>query len=186
MAEPSSPLPGERDFRAPFDMPAQQATVIYIIAVIGLVLVLWGALPDWSPPAIALNIAFLAAVAVPYLLHIRGYEIGESALKAGLLLGGPSLPLREITGLGLLSEEDERALHPKGLIRFGIFGYRGRLRLGEGNARIAANRLTGLVRIETQNGDWLLGPEDPEGFLRLLESVIAGLNPAGAAPEDVQ
>lgn len=171
MTEPTGAFQPIREFRVPFDARAQQSTVLYVFLLLLSGFAIWTQFQHGSLLQQFIAILFVIALLIPYLLHTRSYEFTSDRLRCKRWLAGVSVEISAIRGWSRVPEEEVEEIDLPLVRRMGIFGYTGQAKVGQIPVRILANSLRALVRIHADTGDLLLGPDDPDEFIRTLETV---------------
>lgn len=161
-------------YASPWDRRLKLSTALFVLVAGGLAA--WIASMEAGdaeamPAPLALVPVLLAAIgALAWALAPRGFSVQAGRVRVERLLLPVEIPLREIRAVEALPDG---ALG--GSVRVwgagGVFGYYGRFwsrRLGR--YRLYATRTTGLVRLGTAEGSWVLSPEPA---VRFVEEVLA-------------
>lgn len=154
--------------------------LLFLLPVAAAALVLYAPsracmnLPPRFGPAIVVLVALAAALSAWLArgLAPRGYAVNDVELVIDRKLRPITLPLREIAGVSLLPDGALR-----GSLRLmgtsGFYGYYGLFwKRGVGRYRAYQTRLTAVVGVRTAAGLYTLTPDDPEDFIRTLNSLL--------------
>ena len=165
-----------REYRAPFDQPAQIATLLVLIVALGSALALNALLPEgrMEVPGKVYFALVILAVVIGWGLAVRSYEIGSKWLFVRSFLGYKKIGLKDIRATRyiptLVHSEIEKSHGFSG-----IFGYWGLHRADgiDGVFRMRCNRIAPAILIETQRVNYLISPDDARGFFDELDKRLA-------------
>jgi Bacterial PH domain len=171
-------------YAAPWDRKLKLSTTLFVLVLAGvggwILSQGTGPEPEALPgplPAVPIVVGAIAVLA--WALAPRGFSVESGRIRVERLLWPIEIPLREVRSAEVLSDGALGAT-----VRLmgagGAFGYYGRFwsrRLG--HYRLYATRLSGLVRLVTPRGTFVLSP-DPAG--RFVEEVLARAPSARPAP----
>jgi len=165
------------EYGAPFDQPAQIATIIASIAMLGSAMAVSAVLPDGDLNIIA-KVYFalmILLVVVGWGSSIRSYEIGEKGFVIKSLFGRTWIRYEDILSTDFIPRLSHNEIVSRcGL--FGIFGYRGAYRsdkIGD-RFKLMCNRIEPAIIIETSQKTFLISPENARGFFEDLTKKIEG------------
>lgn len=165
-----------REYRAPFDQPAQIATLLVLMVALGSAMALNALLPEgrMDVPGKIYFALMILAVVIGWGLAVRSYEIGSKWLFIRSFLGYKKIGLKDIRAARyvptLVHSEIEKS---HGLS--GMFGYFGSHRADgiDGLFRMRCNRIAPAILIETQRANYLISPDDTREFLNELNERLA-------------
>ena len=162
-------------YAAPWDRKLKLSTGLFVLLLAGvggwIVSQGMGPEPEALPgPLLAVPVLLAAIVLLAWALAPRGFSVEIGRVRVERRLWPIEIPLREVRSAEALSDDALRG-SARVLGAGGAFGYYGRFwsrRLG--HYRLYATRFSGLVRLVTSRGTFVLSP-DPAG--RFVEEVLA-------------
>jgi hypothetical protein len=164
---------------------SRKIAAFYVLIIISIaILILVFSYLAFSIPAAELSIAssVLIPIEVVFLLLLRSlyhtrYTLvdGDLVIKTTRLVALTTkekrIPIREV-------ETIQRTLIPFGFRLFGASFYGGHYYIpGLGRAFVAMTNFNDGVLIRTKEGNYIITPRDPDGFIRLVKERLEGLNP---------
>ena len=172
-------------YAAPWDRKLKLSTGLFLLVAAGLAA--WTAGRDFGPegplPApVRLVPVLLGAIALlAWALAPRGFSIEAGRVRVERHLRPVEIPLREVRAVEALPDGALGAsvrLWGAG----GVFGYYGRFWSRHlGQYRLYATRATGLVRLVTSGGTWVLSPAPASRFVEEVLARAPGVRAPGAA-----
>lgn len=165
-----------QSFNAPFDQPAQIATMLAIVIMLGSGVAINSILPA-SIISISGKIYFLIMiffVVVGWGLTVRSYEFEEDELVISSLFGKTSIEYSKITSFELITSLSHGDIHGRAGIS-GVFGYRGKHNTDthDGSFKVLCNRFDPGVLILSVDGSVFISPDKPEELCEMLSSYLA-------------